>query len=69
MNGSSTHVLAALAAEVGACVRPVLQRLTDTTSGETRIVSIPCAEIQKRGVEYRNRRKLCLLGQWLLSNM
>jgi hypothetical protein len=42
MKGSSTRVLAALAAEVGACVRPVLQRLTDTTSGETRIVSIPC---------------------------
>jgi hypothetical protein len=38
----SLPAIASLAIEVGACVRPVLQRLTDTMTGETRIVPIPC---------------------------
>lgn len=33
---------AAAAEAVGVCVRPVLSRLTDTASGESRIVAIPC---------------------------
>ena len=38
----STEIMQAVAVEVGACVRPVMQRLTDTTTGETRVVPIPC---------------------------
>ena len=35
-------VLQDLAIRNGVCVRPVLSRLTDTTSGETSVVPIPC---------------------------
>jgi hypothetical protein len=36
------HALRALAIEAGACIRPVLHRLTDTQTGQTSIVPIPC---------------------------
>ena len=32
----------AVAVEVGACLRPVMQRLIDTTTGQTQVVPIPC---------------------------
>jgi hypothetical protein len=38
----ATDLMQAVAVEVGACLRPVMQRLTDTTTGESRVVPIPC---------------------------
>lgn len=41
-------VLQDLAIRHGVCVRPVLSRLTDTTTGETSVVPIPCGSTQSR---------------------
>lgn len=41
-------VLQDLAIRNGVCVRPVLSRLTDTTTGETSVVPIPCGSTQLR---------------------
>src|SRR5215471_69700 len=38
----STEVMQAIAEQVGACLRPIMQRLTDTTTGDTTTVAIPC---------------------------
>ncbi|GAA1690184.1 hypothetical protein GCM10009765_44450 [Fodinicola feengrottensis] len=38
----TTEALRDMAIATGVCVRPVLQRLTDSTTGESRIVPIPC---------------------------
>ncbi len=38
----STEMMQAVAVEVGACLRPLMQRLTDTATGESRVVPIPC---------------------------
>lgn len=38
----STEIMQAVAVEVGACVHPIMQRLIDTTTGEARVVAIPC---------------------------
>ena len=38
----TTEALRDIAISTGVCVRPVLQRLTDSTTGESRIVPIPC---------------------------
>jgi hypothetical protein len=52
----------------GVCVRPVLSRLTDTTTGETSVVPIPCGSTQARKCPTcaeRNRRlrmQQCLEG-------
>jgi Replication initiator protein, pSAM2 len=42
------EVLQDLAVRHGVCVRPVLSRLTDTTTGETSVVPIPCGSTQAR---------------------
>ena len=42
------EVLQDLAIRHGVCVRPVLQRLTDTSTGETSVVPIPCGATQSR---------------------
>lgn len=39
---ASTELMQAVAVQVGACLRPVMQRLTDTSTGETQVVAIPC---------------------------
>ena len=41
-------VLHDLAVRNGVCVRPVLSRLTDTTTGEQTVVPIPCGSTQER---------------------
>ncbi len=41
-------VLHELAVRNGVCVRPVLSRLTDTTTGEQSVVPIPCGSTQHR---------------------
>ncbi|MEU7679728.1 replication initiator [Micromonospora taraxaci] len=41
-------VLHDLAVRNGVCVRPVLSRLTDTTTGEQTVVPIPCGSTQQR---------------------
>ena len=41
-------VLHDLAVKHGVCVRPVLSRLTDTTTGQTTVVPIPCGSTQAR---------------------
>ena len=41
-------VLQDLAVRHGVCVRPVLSRLTDTTTGEVSVVPIPCGSTQAR---------------------
>jgi len=38
----STEVMQAIATEVGACIRPIMRRLIDTTTGEATLVPIPC---------------------------
>ena len=38
----STEIMQAVAVEVGACVHPIMRRLIDTTTGEARLVPIPC---------------------------
>lgn len=38
----STDVMQAVAVEVGACIRPIMQRLIDTSTGEAHVVPIPC---------------------------
>jgi len=38
----STELMQAVAVQVGACLRPIMQRLTDTTKGQTTVVPIPC---------------------------
>jgi hypothetical protein len=40
--GPSLQVVRALAIEAGACIRPILQKLTDTETGQTSIVPIRC---------------------------
>jgi Replication initiator protein, pSAM2 len=52
-------VLQDLAVRHGVCVRPVLSRMTDTTTGETSVVPIPCGSTQARKCPpcaERNRR-------------
>ena len=52
-------VLQDLAIRNGVCVRPVLSRMTDTTTGETSVVPIPCGSTQARKCPpcaERNRR-------------
>lgn len=41
-------VLHELAVRNGVCVRPVLSRMTDTTTGEQSVVPIPCGSTQHR---------------------
>ncbi|TDC23208.1 replication initiation protein [Kribbella albertanoniae] len=48
MGQVAPDVLHELAVRNGVCVRPILSRLTDTTTGEQSIVSIPCGSTQAR---------------------
>jgi hypothetical protein len=56
---TDTQLMQAVAVQVGACLRPVMQRLTDTATGESRVVPIPCgATLASRcpSCAERNRR-------------
>ncbi|MGH3884516.1 MAG: replication initiator, partial [Pseudonocardiaceae bacterium] len=46
--GLSDELLRDTAAKVGVCVRPIIRRVVDTTSGESETVPLPCGSTRER---------------------
>ena len=44
----SDQALRDIAAKLGVCVRPILRRVTDTTTGESETVPLPCGSTRER---------------------